>query len=206
MFSSCLALDPVRLYFWQSSTGRAPYIAPYANYNKIDIWVEFIQWYHMSLYSLNTDANLSLEFWESLTEPSLFTKSRELSVSGLDSGYSMYNPCHMSLQDESAAAFWKACTRFKAMTLRDLFLTPLDMDCCLTFKVLKSLELTRVEKLTIADYMTLFSNCPWLQHLHWEHNRVNTCYMNHEILEGMAQLALSGTPIKSPVLGPGSAL
>ena len=158
----------------------------HTNSIQTNMLVEFIQRHRMSLYYLDIDADLPLKFWESLAKPSSFPKLRELSVNGLI--VDTQGDLHSSLQDESAAAFWKACTRFKVVALRYLYPDLPDMDCSLTFKYLESLELTQLINPTIAEYMALLSNCPQLQRLSWE-EREN---MSHEILEGMAQLALSG--------------
>lgn len=120
------------------------------------------------------------------------TPLRPINLSHIGSNSKKNYFCRMGLRDESAAAFWKACTRFKAVTLSDLFLIPPGMDCWLTFEHLKYLELTQVDEPTMADYKAWFSKCPQLQRLCWECDRDDTRYINHDILEGMAQLAFTG--------------
>ncbi|KAK5822138.1 hypothetical protein F5H01DRAFT_338747 [Linnemannia elongata] len=158
----------------------------YVRSRNTDIWVEFIQRHHMSLKTLEVGADLPLRFWESLAETSFFPELREISIEGEFWGQS--EPELSVFQYESAAAFWKACTRFKAVSLTSLYTDFPDMDRCLAFKYLESLELAQLIDPTIAEYMALLSNCPRLQHLFWHCDKEDS----HEILEGMAQLALSG--------------
>ncbi|KAK3827128.1 MAG: hypothetical protein JOS17DRAFT_748993 [Linnemannia elongata] len=159
-------------------------------YRNTNVWVEFIQRHHMTLRSLDIDADLPLRFWETLADTSFFPELREVSIDGYFWGRG--EPARSSFQDESAAAFWKACTRFKAVSLSNLYPELPDMDCRLTFKYLESLKSTQLLNPTIAEFMVLLSNCPRLQYLSWERDTDDTHLMCHGILEGMAQLALSG--------------
>ncbi|KAF9114318.1 hypothetical protein BGX30_006646, partial [Mortierella sp. GBA39] len=169
-------------------------------YMRSDLLDDFLRRHHISLFvlSLYSSSHLRLIIWETLADTSLFPVLREFSLMGLDD-----DP--INLLDECAAAFWKACARFKTLVLFDIYITPPKMDCRLTFNNLESLELQSVTSLTVAEYMTWFKNCPRLRRLSWaldkndiESDAANEDYdrqrllMNNRILEDMAQLALRG--------------
>ncbi|KAF9343054.1 hypothetical protein BGX26_006340, partial [Mortierella sp. AD094] len=134
----------------------------------VDLCVAFLRQHHSSLQNFDFKEyyHLPIKIWETLADTSLFPKLASFSIVDASlNGWDEYPNDNLC-----AAAFWKACTRFKSLELTGIRISHQE-DCWPVFNHLESLYLFDVLGLTITQYMAWLTNCLRLQSLSWSpHN------------------------------------